>query len=224
MPTFVPTISWRCKQCNKERWLKPGLAKVKLFCSRACLYESRRVPGPVRSKQSAKKTFGPRSCGQCGELYEARAKQQMYCSQDCGMLAMQERRRGLTADPRPCEYCGATFTPRLGSAGRFCSFDCKNQGQSGAAAAHWKGGRHVSPEGYVKVLAPSHPKASGHGGYVLEHRLVMEQSLGRLLEDHETVHHINGARADNRPENLQLRSGRHGKGARAEKALEDIEE
>ena len=48
----------------------------------------------------------------------------------------------------------------------------------------------------------------------LQHRFIMAQSLGRELSEGETVHHINGNRSDNRIENLQLRQGPHGRGAR----------
>jgi len=69
----------------------------------------------------------------------------------------------------------------------------------------------ITQQGYVLIFRPKHPNAQ-RGGQILEHRVVMEDKIGRLLLPHETVHHINGIRHDNRPENLQLRNGNHGKG------------
>ena len=67
----------------------------------------------------------------------------------------------------------------------------------------WRGGRVLDEDGYVLLKVPGHPDADRHG-YVREHRLVMENVLGRRLDPKEVVHHKNGDRADNRPENLEL--------------------
>lgn len=66
---------------------------------------------------------------------------------------------------------------------------------------NWKGGRIVQ-NGYYMVRCPNHPKAML--GYVYEHRLVMEQHIGRYLEKDEIVHHKNRDKQDNRLENLEI--------------------
>lgn len=78
-------------------------------------------------------------------------------------------------------------------------------------AGNWKGGR-IKRGGYIYIKAPTHP-FSGKQGYVAEHRLIMEKSIGRTLQKTEVVHHANGDITDNRLENLVLCSthGQHTK-------------
>lgn len=56
---------------------------------------------------------------------------------------------------------------------------------------------------YINHPAQGHPRAD-RDGYILEHLLVMEDVIGRYLVKGENVHHKNGVKGDNRPENLEL--------------------
>ncbi|WP_331764814.1 HNH endonuclease [Streptomyces sp. NBC_01238] len=81
---------------------------------------------------------------------------------------------------------------------------CKSCGRKGERHPFWKGGTLVNSDGYRLVTFPGHPNAHKGSGYVLEHIVVMSERLGRPLLSEENVHHINGVRDDNRPENLEL--------------------
>lgn len=83
---------------------------------------------------------------------------------------------------------------------------CAPRGEHNPA---WKGGRTIQRCGRVLAPAPEgHPFARVYSnkkiGRVLEHRLVMEQVLGRYLTEREVVDHIDGCVLNNAPSNLRV--------------------
>ena len=67
----------------------------------------------------------------------------------------------------------------------------------------WQTWKRCSKGDYWYASIPKHPNST-QKGYVLEHRAIMENKLGRLLTKEEIVHHINGNGKDNREDNLEL--------------------
>ena len=91
-----------------------------------------------------------------------------------------------------CEICGEGFsvTPSRAKRGvRFCSIACRNVEYS-------KVRRRIRKDGYVQL--------TGGGLNVLEHRYLVEQSIGRKLDTREQVHHRNEIKSDNRLRNFKV--------------------
>lgn len=79
--------------------------------------------------------------------------------------------------------------------------------------------RYVTKDGYVRIRDAAHPNANAQGR-LFEHTKVMSEVLGRPLRSDENVHHINGIKGDNRPENLELWCVKQPKGQRIEDKVE----
>ncbi|MFZ0178686.1 MAG: HNH endonuclease [Candidatus Dormiibacterota bacterium] len=100
-----------------------------------------------------------------------------------------------------CEWCEQRFWGQRGK--RFCGPACRTEWRRSTPIPHGGGGRPhpvgsrtVNKDGYVSIRTATR--------YRPEHHVVMEAMIGRLLREGENVHHKNGVKADNRPENLEL--------------------
>lgn len=121
-------------------------------------------------------------------------------------------KRGLPEGPirrrvNKDRLCATDECERKAPHGRHCKMHAQRiytRGSAGRAAMERPGGsRFRATNGYVRIHMPRHPQANVDG-YIQEHRVVMEATLGRPLKPFENVHHKNGLRYDNRPENLEL--------------------
>jgi hypothetical protein len=141
------------------------------------------------------------------------------CACGCDELVKTPNRHGIPVKFKPLHHnnlikkkrelipcrcgCGELIT-NYNTNGKQILFKYGHQSR-GKFSPRWQGGKTYTTKGYIKVLCKEHPNCDSKG-YVLEHRLVMEQKLGRYLDKDEDIHHINGVKIDNRVENLELLS------------------
>lgn len=223
-------VSKVCESCGKR--YRSGNHR---FCSMDCRSASARGACSFDGCESTERTRGL-----CSGHAEQRRRGKALCP-------LRERYR----HPRPCSMDGCESTVvarglciqhyredrgrRLGP----CSFDgCErnavsaSRGLCGGHARQASKGRELRPlisrgsgnidrKGYRRVYKPTDPMA-GANGMVFEHRWVMAQHLGRPLAADETVHHVNGRRAENHIGNLELWAARgHKPGQRVDDLIAD---
>ena len=111
------------------------------------------------------------------------------------------QKRNSTSIAKEFNVCSATIRKWL----KKLKIPIRSLSESRQGLLHWnfKGVPYFNPAGYRYIYAPNHPRAKARP-YMLEHILVMEKYLGRLLKKGEEIHHKDGNPSNNSLDNLQL--------------------
>lgn len=196
----MPKVKSSCDECQHEIEFWPSQARR--FCSQSC-----RSAWFARTRMPTKPRRGVTlPCEACGKgVYRSEGEvTKRFCSVRCKNEHMARNQIVST-----CQVCGSEFrrSPSVANYTKllYCSKPCEGRGRMRRALDREHNGRPalLDIKGYVRIFEPDHPNAM-NGGWMFEHRWVMEQQLGRHLTQSEHVHHVNGVKDDNRPENLEV--------------------
>ena len=176
-----------CSVCGKERWVRLlDFQQGKSLVCRSCGYPSSNMH---QRKQAELQSVGAKRASEIGKPVN--------------------RNRDPWYYPRVCSSCGKEIRQQTKDFHRVCK-GCAyaiRKTAKGENHPNWNGGRYNHGDGYIVVQVPTSSlffAMADSKGYCLEHRIVVASHIGRCLLDAEVVHHINGDKADNRIENLEL--------------------
>ena len=182
-----------CENCGKKFNTYPS--NNRKFCSHKCsiikAWETRKRAKTVKI-----------ICKYCGKEFELKASetrvklgQVNYCSLSCRDKAQ------MTGKIINCPQCGKEF---YSTRRKFCSKKCACDYRS----ENYLNKKNYEENGYII----HHVRGYNKKGNAREHRLIMEQYLGRRLEKNEVVHHIDENKKNNCIDNLKLMTrGEHSK-------------
>jgi hypothetical protein len=176
------------------------------------------------------------TCAQCAKRFEwvrppgQTGNPPVVCSDECRIARRRaqgrsryqrltpEQREKRRTGPRLVEPCGIDECTRTVWAGGLCALHYNRLNRTGEVGpaelliAARGDGCWVLRDGYRVFVT----REKGKRVTRAEHRMVMEEILGRPLLPDENVHHRNGVRDDNRPENLELWTRSQPSGQRVE--------
>lgn len=133
-------------------------------------------------------------CQRCFAIFWAKRTDAKWCPECRPKVDAERASTHESRAKQPCPKCGAP-TSRGGAQCRACAGKERAE-LVGEANPNWRGGRTRTSQGYVAIR-----RQRGNASYTLEHIAVWEDLNGPLPRGWN-VHHLNGTKDDNRPENL----------------------
>ena len=172
----------------------------KKYCCMRCKSKAYRL-------EHANKIGHEKECKICGKKFYGYKEQ--TCSVKCGIkLANKTRDKRIIIK---CEHCGKKVLYKrsefVRTKNHFCGRKCHDAYRKihmkGKNSPSYKTGKKITKKGYVLILSLKHPYRNA-GGYILEHRLVVEKKIERYLTKEEVIHHIDLNKQNNHIDNLML--------------------
>ncbi len=199
-----------CKICGKQFYVFPYLVGKQKCCSSECFHKSR-----IGISLNCGIKKGDTAWNKGKSLSEEHKRK----LSESHMGKTRPKKRLLNT----CIVCKKEFIHHLSKSRKYCSGECYANGKINKSKIRIECG-------YRFIYMPDHPFAGKQSrkNYVQEHRVVCEKHLKRSIFEHEIIHHIDGDKLNNSPENLYVFNSNgehlafHSKVSRGESNLSDL--